>query len=151
MSTTTFDSYFDFLSQLGQNLEQMTELTQEKIAAVRAKDLHKLDACMRKEQVFSLSLRSMDIKRDKMLKELGLSGVPLSGLTAHCPEEYRLRAKQVTETLQNQFACYQGAAEVSRTLLECNLHEIEKRIGTAPASVAGPSQRPSGSMTDIRA
>jgi len=144
-----FETYLDFLGQIGKTLEQLTELEKQKAAAVRADDLRSVDACMRREQALSLSLRSMDIKREKMLSELGLRGVRLSGLIEHCPEKYRLQTKEAVETLHRQFAVYQGAAEVARTTLECNLHELEKLIGSKTSAAAPP--RPTGGMTDIRA
>ena len=142
----SFEQYFAFLRELGQVLERLTALTKEKTEAVRRDDLGAVNDCMKREQAISLSLRSMDVKREKMLSELGLAGVPLSGLAEHCPAELRLEARQVEEELRNQLAVYRSAANVSRATLEISLHEIEKMI-------AEETDRPTGGGTvaDIRA
>ena len=144
----SFEQYFALLRELGQVLEQLTALTKEKTEAVHRDDLGAVNDCMKREQVISLSLRSMDVKREKMLSELGLAGVPLSGLAAHCPAELRLEARRVEEDLRNRLAVYHSAADVARATLEISLHEIDKMIadegkGDGPADM--------GTVADIRA
>jgi len=147
MAKVTFEEYFAFLERLGKTLEELTGLAKKKTAAVRQDDLRTVDACMRREQALSLSLRSMDKKREEMLAGLGLSGAPLSDLSERCPEEYRLQAKKAQETLRSQFQLYRSSAEVARTTLECNLHQLEKCIEEA----SGRPARPGGGLADVRA
>ena len=142
----SFEQYFAFLQELGEVFEKLTDLTKEKTEAVRRGDLGAVNDCMKREQVISLSLRSMDIKREKMLSELGLAGVPLSGLAAHCPAELRLEARRVEDKLRNQLAVYRSAADVARATLEISLHEIEKMIDDAGGRPAA-----GGTVADIRA
>ena len=142
----SFEQYFAFLRELGQTLEQLTALTKEKTEAVRRDDLGAVNDCMKREQALSLSLRSMDVKREKMLAELGMTGVPLSGLTAHCPAELRLEARQVEEELRNRLAVYRSAANVARATLEISLHQIEQMIDEEGDRPVG-----GGTVADIRA
>ena len=144
----SFEQYFAFLQELGEVFEKLTALTKEKTEAVRRADLGAVNDCIKQEQALSLSLRSMDLKREKMLSELGLAGVPLSGLAAHCPAELRLEARQVEEQLRSRLAVYRSAAGVSRTALEIGLHEIDKMIADADKS-GGPADM--GTVADIRA
>ena len=144
----SFEQYFAFLRELGEVFEKLTALTREKTEAVRQGDLGAVNDCMKREQVISLSLRSMDIKREKMLSELGLKGVPLSGLAAHCPAELRLEARHAEEQLRSKLAIYRSAAEVSRTTLEVSLHEIDKMIADEGKG-EGPADM--GTVADIRA
>ena len=142
----SFEQYFAFLRELGQVLKQLTALTKEKTEAVHRDDLAAVNDCMKREQVISLSLRSMDVKREKMLAELGMAGVPLSGLAEHCPAELRLEARQVEEELRNQLAIYRSAADVSRATLEISLHQIEKMMNEEGERPVG-----GGTVADIRA
>ena len=142
----SFEQYFAFLRELGRTLEQLTALTKEKTEAVHRDDLGAVNDCMKREQAISLSLRSMDVKREKMLSELGMAGVPLSGLAAHCPAELRLEARQVEEELRNQLAVYRSAAGVARATLEISLHQIEKMMEEEGERPAG-----GGTVADIRA
>lgn len=144
----SFEQYFAFLQELGAVFEKLTALTKEKTEAVRQGDLGAVNDCMKREQAISLSLRSMDIKREKMLSELGLKGVPLSGLAEHCPAELRQEARQVEEQLRSKLAIYRSAAGVSRNMLEIGLHEIDKMIA-GEGKDEGPADR--GTVADIRA
>ena len=72
-----YEDYLQYLEDLADTLEQMAEVTKAKNKAARAGDLVTVESLMKKEQVFSMTLRGMDIKRDKMLAEMGLQGVPL--------------------------------------------------------------------------
>lgn len=142
----TFIRYFGVLEQLSKVLGQLAALNQEKAATVRQKNLAALEDCMKREQALSLQLRSIDQKRDKLLNELGLHGVPLSGLEQRCPEDLRMQARKITETLRTQYGLYQSAAEAARAGLERNLHQIERANPGAENNV-----KPPVSLTDIRA
>lgn len=141
-----FVSYFEFLRKLGGTLEQLTELARKKSAAARQDDLVAIDDCLRQEQALSMTLRGMDQKRETMLDDLGLSDVPLRDLPARCPEPLRAEAKRVSDELRAKFNIYTSAADVARTTLECNLHEIEKYI-----AAMGGGDAPTESVADIRA
>ncbi len=143
----SYSELFAFLDRLGGKLDELTEIQKEKTNAVRRDDLLGVDACMKKEQVVSLSLRSMEQQRVRLLRELGLAEVPLSGLAEHCPAEQRQDARAAVERLRNRYAIYQSAANVSRNTLEINLHQIEKIIAEQEQS-APPAE---GRMADIRA
>ncbi len=143
----TFSGYLGFLDKLTEVLRKLTDIAKEKCGAVRRDDIKKLDDCMKREQVLGLSLRSMDKQRDQMLAALGLEGVPLSKLAERYPAELRPQAKQTAAKLRRQFNLYKSAAQTARTMLEVNLHEIEKYMG-ADADSGGLHTNP---MADIRA
>lgn len=141
-----YREYFAFMEQLGQTLDQLTELAKEKTAAVRQDDLVGVDSCMKREQALGLSLRAMDKKRDALLAAMGLENVTLSGLAQHCPEEIRTEAKAAADKLRDRYELYRSASDVARTTLEVNLHQIEKMMADeADAPVGG------GTIADIRA
>ncbi len=144
---TTFSGYLGFLEKLTGTLKKLTDIAKEKCGAVRRDDLAALDDCMKREQVLSLSLRSMDKQREQMLADLGLKGVPLSGLAERYPAELRMEAKQAAAKLRRQFDLYKSAAQTARNMLEVNLHEIEKYMG-ADVNSGGIHTNP---MADIRA
>lgn len=158
MLSNSFSSYLSFLREMTKTLEKMTRIEQEKAEAVRQDDLERLNACMKQEQAIGLALRGHDQKREALLAELGMQGVPLSGLAARAPEELRDEARSVAETLRQQYQILQGAVEVARNTLECNLHQIEKIIvenGGEASEVSGYQETgpdlPEPMRTDFRA
>ena len=121
-----WEAYFDFLGSLGDVLDELTGIAGEKLKAVRLDDLMWVNECMKREQALGLKLRSMDKKREQLLSELGLSGVPLSGLTAACPPEVRPQARDAAERLRGRYERYRATADKARNILETCLQEIER-------------------------
>lgn len=151
-------AYLALLDELQDSLDRLSALARRKINAVRQDDLLALDEVMKEEQALSLSLRSLEQRRGKLLAELGLEGVPLSGLVARFPTQLQPRATQTVRNLQRSYESFRTASEVARSTLECNLHELEKVIaahGGNPAQGAGylspDAQPPKNMQTDFRA
>ena len=141
-----YREYFGFMEQLGELLDRLAELEREKTAAVRRDDLLGVDNCMKQEQALSLTLRAMDRKRETLLAGMGLRDVALSGLVQNSPEELRPEARAAAEKLRSRYVLYRSAADVARTTLECNLHQIERLLADeADAPLGG------GTIADIRA
>lgn len=147
-----FRAYLSLLEDLSKILEQLSEKAQAKTKAVRRDDLAGLADVLKEEQVLSLSLRSCEQKRLKLLDQLGLAQTRLDDLPGRCPEELRLEAKAVVEQLRRRYEQYNGCAEVARNTLECNLHEIEKILAQENGGVVPSGLEPPPSLkTDFRA
>lgn len=144
----SFQDYFKFLDQLGDVLDKLTAIAKEKTVAVKREDVVAVNECMKREQALSLSLRSMDIRREKMLQELGIGNIPLSQLVSHCPPALENEARQATERLQKRYDLFRSASTVARTTLEINLHQIEKILAQQHKE---PDPETRGTMADIRA
>ena len=121
----SYEAYIAFLGQLSDTLDGLTAIEKEKTDAVRRDDLNALNECMKREQAQSLTLRSMDQKRIKLLKELGLENVALADFAARCPEELRMEARAAAEKLRGSYAIYRSTADLSRHTLERSLREID--------------------------
>lgn len=126
MDMAVWREYLKLLDSLGATLDKLTEIERTKTAAVGKGDLDGVEACMKQEQVISLSLRGMDQKREKMLAQLGLTGVPLRELEERGPRESHMETRQTVESLRRKYEVFQSASEVARNTLECNLHAIEQ-------------------------
>lgn len=140
MDMSVWQDYLKMLDSLGAALDKLTEIERTKTAAVGRGDLDGVEACMKQEQVISLSLRGMDQKREKMLAQLGLTGVPLRELEERGPREAHMETRRTVEALRRKYEVFQSASEVARDALECNLHTIEqaqKAKGAPP-----PEDRP---------
>ncbi|MBD5151367.1 MAG: hypothetical protein HDT15_02615 [Oscillibacter sp.] len=122
----TWRDYLSLMENLGQKMDELTGLERIKIQAVGSGDLETLDECMKKEQVISLSLRGMDQKRNKLMGELGITGVHLRDLVEHAPDDLKWETKEAAEKLRKKYDLFQSASSVARNTLECNLHAIEQ-------------------------
>ena len=127
MELALWKEYLAQMERLGETLEQLTAVEREKTAAVGRGDLNAVDACMKREQVFSLNLRGFDQKREKLLAKMGLSkSTTLRQIEELAPPEALLETKQVVEKLRQRYQIFQSASEVAMNTLECYLHAIEK-------------------------
>ena len=79
-------------------------------------------------------------KREKLLAQLGLSGVPLRELEERGPREAHMETRRAVESLRRKYEVFQSASEVARNTLECNLHAIERiqRAQDAPPEEEHP-------------
>lgn len=125
---SSYQAYLDMLEELCGHLDQLAQLAQEKAAVVRQDDLLGLDEVLKREQVVGLSLRGLEQRRGKLVKELGLEGTTLRDLPGRCPEELEDRARQTAEKLRGCYTIYRSCADMARNTLELNLHQIEKFV-----------------------
>jgi flagellar biosynthesis/type III secretory pathway chaperone len=123
-----YETYLELLSSLRDELKQLSDLTRQKIQAVCNDDLEALDAILKQEQALSLSLRGLDQRRAKLLREMQLEDVPLSALPSRYPQTLQMQARRAVEALKDQYQLYQGCAEAARNTLEINIHQIERTL-----------------------
>mgnify|MGYP001113825816 CR=1 FL=1 len=148
---TTWQDYLTFLGKLSGTLEELAQVEREKHDAASQGDLGRVEACMKKEQVMSLTLRGYDQKRDKMLSELGLRGVSLRQLEDHSPDELQLETKAVVEELRRKYKLFQAASQVARDTLEVNLRAIEQLQDRQAGDAAEAEETRKHHQTDFRA
>lgn len=109
---------------------------------------------MKREQALSLSLRSAEQKRGRMIRELGLEDVPLRDILDHCPPGMDLETKEVAEELRRQYDIFRASSNAARDALECNLRVIEqtmKKMGQSPPAPQSPESGAPPVRTDFRA
>ena len=147
----SWQDYLKLMRSLSKTLGDLTEVEHDKNAAAARGDLRGGEECMKREQVLSLTLRGYDQKRDSLLRDLGITGVRLSTLVDHSPEELRLETKAVAEELRRQYALFQTASEVARNTLECNLRAIERTQAVQAGDAVQAEEQRKNHQTDFRA
>ena len=146
-----WQDYLNLMRSLTHTLEGLTQVEREKNDAASRGDLAGVEACMKREQVISLTLRGYDQKRDAMLAELGLRGVTLSQLEDHSPPELRLETRRTVEELRRQYTLFQSASQVARDTLEINLRAIERLQAAQAGDAAEAAEQRKNHQTDFRA
>lgn len=148
---TSWQDYLKLLDSLGRTLDQLTQVERDKNTAASQGDVAGVQACMKQEQVLSLSLRGYDQKRDKLLTELGLQGVTLSQMEDHSPPELQLETKRAVEELRRKYTLFQAASQVARNTLEINLREIERYQAIQAGDIGVAEEQRKDHQTDFRA
>ena len=140
-------------------MDHLSPLAQEKAAAVRADDLIALDDVLKREQAMTLNLRGLELRRLKLVPQLGLEGVKLDDLPGHCPPQLEGEARKTVKTLRESYEVYRAYADMARSTLELNLHQIDKFLidnGVDPKLAAEgyesvSAEPPKNMKTDFRA
>ena len=123
--------YLKLLRELADTLDKLTPLAQQKAEAARQDDLEALNEVLKQEQAFTLNLRGLELRRTKLLAQMGLDGVRLADLPSHCPPELADEARKTAETLRQSYEVYRGYADMARSTLELQLHQIDKFLADA--------------------
>lgn len=136
-----YEQYLQLLAEIRGAIEQLIEVEQHKIEAVHKDDLLAVDECIRQEQAISLSMRSLESRRNQQLQGLGLAEVKLSGLAAAFPEALQAQAAAAAEQLQSSYQSYASISRAARNALERGLREIERMMQPkAPAGAAAGAE-----------
>lgn len=151
MARTAWQEYLQLMRNLTKTLEGLTQVERKKNEAASQGDLAGVEECMKREQVISLTLRGYDQKRDKLLAELGLTGLTLNQMEAHSPDELQMETKAVAEELRRQYKLFQAASQVARDTLEINLRVIEQLQTRQTGDAAEAEEKRKHHETDFRA
>lgn len=149
MAQAQWTDYLKLLRQLTGTVGQLAAVEKQKADAASRGDVAGVDECMKKEQVLSLSLRGIDQKRDAMLGQLGLTGVPLRELAERSPEGMEVETRRVADDLRRQYDLFQSASSAARRTLEVNLRAIELYCAEQQAEL--PKELEERRQTDFRA
>ena len=157
-----FRDYLKLLRELSGLLMKLAALAEQKAAVVRQDDLLALDEVLKQEQAMGLNLRGLELRRQKLVPQLGLDGVKLGDLVSKCPPELEAEASDTVRELQDSYKVYRSYTDMARNTLELNLHQIEKLViaaggdpkdldtGMGYVSPSGP-EPPRNMKTDFRA
>lgn len=162
MTTNPFEAYLNLLRDVGRQLEQLAALAEQKAGMVRQDDLLGLDEVLKQEQALGLNLRGLELRRQKLVLQLGLEGTRLEELPGKCPPELEVETRDTVREVKNSYKIYRSCSDLARTTLELNLHQVEKlvvaaggdpkdldtSVGYTPAEGAEP---PRNMKTDFRA
>lgn len=138
MQNEAHKQYLQLLAEIEGVITQLNAVEKHKIEAVHKDDLLAVDECIRQEQAISLAMRSLESRRGKQLKELGLAEVKLAGLAAAFPAELQQQAAEAAERLQNAYHDYNSISAAARNALERGLREIDRMM--QPRQPAQPQE-----------
>ena len=102
MAQTTWQDYLKLMRDLTAALETLTQVERDKNDAASQGDLPRVEECMKREQVMSLSLRGFDQRRDKLLGERGSKGITLGELEEQRPHELQRATKAEVMALRRK-------------------------------------------------
>ena len=108
--------------------DQFQPLEEEKLQAAEAEDLAKLEQCMNKEQAFSLALRGIENKREKMLKENGQEGMTLKEIIDKFYQEQKNELLEIYDEMDRKMSLFKSTNDSAMTIIQVRLRNIDNTI-----------------------
>ncbi|WP_312447433.1 flagellar export chaperone FlgN [Lacrimispora sp.] len=129
-----FTAVIEDMIQLFQDLIQVEQV---KLEAAKKNRVTYVEDCMNKEQAAILKLRGLDKKREDCQERLGMKGDTFQQILSKIPEdEVRNRMKELFDRLTYQVRLFQEISDGARTMIEINLHMIDKAIQNSQREMA---------------
>lgn len=125
-----FTAVIEELIRLFKDLSQVEE---KKLEAVKKNRVTHVEDCMNQEQAAILKLRGLEKRLEVSQEELGCPKCTFRQILdkASGTENYS-RLKALFDALSRQVRQFQDISESARTLLEINLHVLNKTLNTPP-------------------
>lgn len=129
-----FTAVIEDMIQLFQDLVQVEQI---KLEAAKKNRITFVEDCMNKEQAAILKLRGLDKKREDCQERLGMKGDTFQQILSKVSEdEARNRLKELFDGLTYQVRLFQEISDSARTMIEINLHMIDKAIQNSQREMA---------------
>lgn len=123
------DDFIDLLEKLILLFDDLTDIEQTKLEAVKSKNMDTLNDCMKDEQVYLLQFRGLDKKRESIQKELGFENMKFAQIIANIKDkQYKQEFEELYSTLKETMDFYQQIHHNTKSIIEFNLMSIDRAI-----------------------
>lgn len=131
--------------------EDLIPLEQVKLKAASRHNILEMEECMKKEQVAILRLKGMDKKREQLLGQMGVSGMSLKEIIEQASKQEKEVLEPLYQEVKKKHAEYKELSEEIATVLENNIHAVEKATGSGAYSEQGAEKEKTKHFTSRKA
>lgn len=124
-------SFLGILEQYAALFERMLAGEEQKCSALSRRSYSELEAAIRRDESFSLELRSLEQKRRACQARLNAPDATIRQLASLFPRELSPRAEELSARLARLYADYRACSASNRRLLELRLHSIDVTLARA--------------------
>ncbi len=126
MAAYDLTEFTDVLHRFIELFDRMLPLEQKKLEVVSKKQVTALEDIIKKEQAEILILRGLDQKREKLQEGLGWKDLTFKEILERLPEEQQGQIRPLFDELGGRVTSFRTITESSKTMMEVNLHAINK-------------------------
>ncbi|MBW4844714.1 flagellar export chaperone FlgN [Lacrimispora celerecrescens] len=131
------NNFIAVIEDMIQLFEDLVQVEQVKLEAAKKNRVTYVEDCMNKEQAAILKLRGLDKKREDCQEQLGMKGDTFQQILSKVSEEEeRDKLKQLFDRLSYQVRLFQEISDGARSMIEINLHMIDKAIRNSQGGIA---------------
>lgn len=126
------NEFKEIISELTLLFQDLCEIEQEKLEVIQKKRITFLEDCMNQEQAAILRMRGLDIRRETCQERLGWKGDSFRQILDKNDEAGRKELEPMFTELSHFVTQFQNISDSARTLIEINLHQINKMMEGEP-------------------
>nr|WP_288830217.1 flagellar export chaperone FlgN [uncultured Clostridium sp.] len=131
------NDFIEVIEDMIQLFQDLVSVEQVKLEAAKKNRVTYVEDCMNKEQAAILKLRGLDKKREDCQERLGMKGDTFQQILSKVSEDDgHNRLKELFERLSRQVRLFQEISDGARTMIELNLHMIDKAIQNSQVRMA---------------
>jgi len=116
--------FHELLSNMVSFFDELIDLENRKIDAIAVNDIKKLDEYMKEEQAFTMRLRGLEMKREKLQKQYGFEGMILREIIEETGGEDKEKLQQAYDMLEERMKNVKDAVECANKFIELHLEGI---------------------------
>lgn len=121
--------------------KELIQVEETKLEAASKNRVTYVEDCMNKEQAAILKLRGLEKKRETVQEKLGFKGYTFQQILSETTGEEQDQLRKLFDTLSRQVRQFQDTNESARSMIEINLHMINKAINNSQnGTVAGKAK-----------
>lgn len=117
-------------------IQEMIQIEQMKLESASKNRVTHLEDCMNKEQAAILKLKGLDKKREDCQEKLGYKGYTFKQILAETTGEEHDQLTNLFDMLSHYVTIFKDTSESARTIIEVNLHTINKTIQRTQSGAA---------------
>ncbi len=120
--------FADLIRQFIELFDRMIPLEQEKLNVVKQNQVSALEDIIKREQAEIMALRGLDQKRERLQKDLGFAELTFQEILERVSGEEHGELQQLFDELSGRVKEFRSVTESSKTMMEVNLHAINKMV-----------------------
>lgn len=125
------NEFITVIEGLTELFQELIQIEQTKLEAAKKNRITHVEDCMNKEQAAILKLRGLERKRELCQEKMGFEGCTFQEILSKTTGSEHDMLKNMFNTLTDHVRLFQDINDSARTMIEVNLHMINKAINNS--------------------
>ncbi|ADL05954.1 flagellar export chaperone FlgN [Lacrimispora saccharolytica] len=125
------NDFIAVIEDMIQLFQELIHIEQSKLEAAAKNRITHVEECMNQEQAAILKLRGLDKKRETCQEQLGYKNDTFQQILLKTSGAEHNQLKQLFDSLTYEVRLFQETNESARSMIEINLHMINKELNNS--------------------
>ncbi|MCR4601869.1 MAG: flagellar export chaperone FlgN [Clostridia bacterium] len=123
-----FHAFKSLMKEYDDLLEELIELEEDKIDAVSEDDLEFLQDCLRAEEAGMMRMRGLDVRREKLMKEMNFAGMTFRDILNEMAAVQRKELQPLFNSIVRSTDIFRKLTASIQTMLESKTLANERKL-----------------------